>query len=231
MFDFVLLAAIEDWLKFAIPLVFFIIYALNQLLTASKSKAATTRENPPRRRPEGAERPLQPSRQQTAQPTGGQAQLNAEIEQFLKRAGERRGDRMRRESPVKPAPKSPPKPPPREQPRDAESPRREFDNLATSVEKHLGDRGFKQRAEHLADDIVRADQQMEDHMQKAFSRKVGTLSEGGAIADVPVTDSSPVAVTEHSETAVALAALLSNPQTLKQMIVLNEILTRPEIRW
>ena len=59
----------------------------------------------------------------------------------------------------------------------SEPERRELSTVAESVEKHMADRGFNQRAEHLADDIVRADQQMESHLQKAFGHRVGTLGD------------------------------------------------------
>lgn len=228
MLEFLPLAAVEDWLKIIVPLVFFVIYAINQLLTASKTKPAQPPNNPPRRKPEMAERPLRPAQRQAQPAPGGQAPLNAEIEQFLKRASERRGGRESTE-------KAPPKAPPRqlrETSVDVEpiTPQG-FTEVAASVEKHLGDRGFKQRAEHLADDIVRADQQMEEHLQKAFSRKVGTLGDSEPRAAAPVTDAEPVAQAERSPAATALAGLLSNPQNLKQAIVLNEILQRPESRW
>jgi hypothetical protein len=241
MLAFLPLAAVEDWLKFVIPLVFFIIYAINHLISAAKANASQARNNQQRRKLEGAERPPRPPQQQAAeggsgqapggQAPGGQAQLNAEIEQFLKRATERRGERPRREAALKTPPKAPPKPP-RERVVDVEPiPRRDFGNVASSVEKHLGDRGFRDRAEHLADDIVRADQQMEQHLQKAFGHKVGTLSDAATQSVTPATDAEPVSNAEKSATSVGLAALLSNSQHLRQMVVLNEILQRPEHRW
>ncbi len=229
------LAAIEDWLRFAVPLVFIIVYVVNHLLSALRS-GPTPPRNEPRRKLDAGPRPPRPPKPQAAQPTPEQAKLNTEIEQFLKRASERKGERLKRESPVKPAPK-PPKPAPKQPLRETAAaieplPQRSFDSVASSVEKHLGHRGFKQHAEHLADDIVRADQQMEDHLQKAFSRKVGTLGDAKPSSAQPATDSVPAATTaDRSEAGLALAGMLANPQTLKQMIVLNEILRRPDDHW
>ena len=153
MLGFLLLAAVEDWLKIIVPLVFFVIYAINQLMTAAKTKSAQPRNNPPRRKPEMAERPLRPAQPQAQAAPGGQAPLNAEIDQFLKRAVQRRGDRGGREPAAKAPPKAQPRPP-REASVDVESvSSQSFSDVAASVEKHLGNRGFKQRAEHLADDI------------------------------------------------------------------------------
>jgi hypothetical protein len=229
------LAAIEDWLRFAVPLVFIIVYVVNHLLAALRSGPTAPRKDP-RRKADAGPRPPRPPQPQPAQPTPEQAKLNTEIEQFLKRASERKGERLKRESPVTPAPKPPkkaPKQPLRETSVAVEPlPQRSFDAVASSVEQHLGSRGFKQRTEHLADDIVRADQQMEDHLQKAFSRKVGTLGDAKPSGAQPATDAVPAATTtDRSEAGLALAGMLANPQTLKQMIVLHEILQRPDDHW
>jgi hypothetical protein len=229
----ILIAAAEDWirliLKFIVPIIFVVIYLYNQLLSASKPKVPQPR---PQRRPEG-ERALRP-----AQPPAKGApasKLNDEIEQFLKRANDRRGDRAQREK--RPSVKAPSKAPPKplvETPLDAEVvERREFSSVSDSVEKHLANRGFSQRSEHLADDIVRADQQMEQHLQKSFSRRVGTFGDSAAqtAKEAPLTDTEPVVQNAAPSGASILGALLSNPLELKQAIVLNEILTRPEHRW
>lgn len=103
--------------------------------------------------------------------------------------------------------------------------------MSESVERHLGTRSFNERTEHLADDITRADQQMEEHMQKAFNRRVGTLDEATPKASAPATDTRPLATIEQPSAATAIAAMLANPAEIKQAIVLSEILARPEHRW
>ena len=223
-----LLFAAADWVSFIIPIVFFVIYALNQLFGA-KPKAPATR---PPRRPE-AERPVRPP--QPASSPGPSSKLNDEIEQFLKRANDRRSDRPQRERAANVA--RPPKPaakPRAEKPVAAEVVERsERNSVSESVEKHLANRQFTQRSEHLADEIVRADEQMEVHLQKSFNRRVGTLgeSEAATARDVPLTDTETAVVTAPASSASIVGALLSNPQQLKQAIVLAEILARPEHRW
>jgi len=238
------LAAIEDWLRFAVPLVFIIIYVVNHLLTALRAAPAAQR-NDPRRKVDAGPRPPRPPQPQTPTTTPEQAKLNTEIEQFLKRAGERQGERLKRESPVKPVQRPPkqtakqaPKQTPRQPTREASVaveplPQRSFDSVASSVEKHLGHRGgLEARSQHLAEDISLADEHMEDHLRRAFNRKVGTLGESKPSGSQPATDSVPAATTaDRSDVGLALAGMLANPQTLKQMIVLNEILRRPEEHW
>ena len=226
----VLLAGIQDWIGLIVPIVLFL-YAMIQLLLA---KAPQPQQKRPRRVPgEPVERPLNPP---PPKPGEQQTQLNAEIEEFLKRAGQRRQRSQRQKeptlkSPPKPAPRTiaapaktaPPPAPPPTQPR-------EISTVSESVEKHLANRGFGQRAEHLADDIVRADAVMEEHVKSAFNRKVGRL--GGAETSAPaapVTDVEPTVVA--ADPATAMATLLANPQNVRQAVILNEILTRPEHRW
>jgi hypothetical protein len=235
-------AGFMDLLTFLVPLVFFVIYALNQLLAARgqqpKNNPRERRPNPPR-----AERPMRPP--QPDQQGGTAAQLNAEIEQCLKRASQRRGERPapQRAARTTPPPKAPsrsparsPRPsappaPPREEPIDVEPVEtHSFDAVATSVEKHIGSRGFAQRTEHLADDITRADEQMQAHLQQTFDRRVGTLrDEASRTAAVP----ADVAEAQKAEPTIAagLAEQLRTPQGMRQAIVLGEILARPVERW
>lgn len=241
-----LFAAIGDWLQFLIPLVFFIIYAINQLLSGNKTKPQPPPpRNPPRRKPE-VERPLR-SEQPAAPPNkparGGQAQLNAEIEEFLKRAEQRRGEGPRRETLAQRPPEPPqrrPAPPEPAQRRPAPlepvggsegERRRELSSVATSVEQHLGNRGFSQRAEHLADDIARSDENMEEHLKQVFGHRLGTLGEPSPGRLTSTTDVAATISADASSTILALADMLTSPQKIRQAIVLREILDRPEHRW
>jgi hypothetical protein len=235
--DFNLLAAgIGELLSFIVPIVFLIIYVLNHLL-APKGNRPQPRQ--PQRRPaERAERPLnRPPLEQA--PQGEQAKLNAEIEQFLKRASQRRDDRSscgERVARAKAPPKPPPKPlgrPRSDQVVDAPpSERRPLGSVAESVEKHLSNRGFSERAEHLADDIADADRQMEEHLQKAFTRQVGTLAATTPLAGAgPVTDAPPAAAEKTLPAAATLAGALATPQGMREAVILSEILQRPEHRW
>jgi hypothetical protein len=168
--------------------------------------------------------------------------LNAEIEEFLKRAEQRRGESSRREVAAQRPPEPPqrrpvaPQPAPRRSPplepltRDAE-PRRDLSSVASSVEKHLGNRGFSQRAEHLADDISRADENMEEHLQQVFGHRVGTLGESSPGRLTSTTDVAATVSVSASSTILDLADMLTSPQKLRQAIVLREILDRPEHRW
>jgi hypothetical protein len=228
------LIAVDIWAWLA-PAVFLLIYLLNHLL-ANKDPAARQREAQQRRRaaPPG-ERPLNP-KPQPPQPQG-QAQLNAEIEQFLKRANERRLEKARRADPVRTpiaAPKPAAPPPPREKPVDVVPlEHRDFDSVAASVEQHLGGRGFNERAAHMVDDIVEADEERARHLKQVFEHRLGNLDSGAAIARQAPADveAAPLTREDPAATAKALAGILANQQNIRQAIVLKEILERPVDRW
>jgi hypothetical protein len=227
-----LLLAANDWLGALLPILFAVFWLINKLIATSKAANQQARKIP-RRPGEPVAPAAQPKQPGPAPPK--QSQLNAEIERFLKRASGQRSERARREAapPPQQAQRRSVSPPTRK-PLSEQGPagRRGFDSVADSVDKHLADRGFENRAEHLADDIVKADQQMEQHLQKAFNRRVGTLSDNQTEAAGPVTDvTTAPELPASSSAAASLSALLSNPQSIKQAIILNEILARPEHRW
>jgi hypothetical protein len=230
MFTFELIAVdLWGWL---VPAVFIVIYLINHLLSAGKG-AGQQPAGQQRRRPAG-ERPLRP---QGAPEKGGQTQINTEIEQFLKRANQRRMEKGQREAvPARPKPKEPPKPlsqPLSEQAVDViPLEHRDFDSVSASVQQHLGGHQFDERAGHLADDISQADENMERHLQQAFGHRLGSLSNSDPLASsTPVTDVQPMATDGRTATAKALAGLLANQDNIRQAIMLKEILERPVDRW
>lgn len=150
---------------------------------------------------------------------GGRDPLKDEIGEFLRRAAERRGGTAA-PAPTRPVP-APPRPVrPAQPPVTAEvvPPRPpQLSTLKTHVgEKRVGTTG-------LGHDIEQADEEMEKHLQAVFEHRVGTLSRADAEA-MARTASSPTA-------SIGLIAMLQDPLSLRQAIVLNEILNRPEHRW
>lgn len=229
MFNLPLIADVWPWL---VGVVFFVIYLLNHLLSA-KNGAAKQREAQQRRRMAQAERPPRPQGQPQQ---GGKSQLNAEIEQFLKRANERRLEKARRAQPVRST--GPARPNPQPTPEAEEvlevvplEPH-DFDSVAASVQQHLGGRSFEQRAEHLADDITQTDEQRARHFKQVFDHRLGNLDTGLVDPNAPTDVTGPPVTREDPNAmAKAMAGLLANHQNLRQAIVLKEILERPVDRW
>jgi len=232
---------LADVWELLVPAVIIVVYLISHLWGAAQSASKQQQrqqqprpqgQNQQRRRQQPGEPadPRQPAAQREAK-AGNQSQLNAEIEQFLKRAHQRRQDKSRGESAPRKNPSAPLQPVPvAAQVVETPSERRPFDSVAQSVSEHLDNRRFEQRAEHLADDIRRSQQEMTRHLEEAFDQRVGSLGSlgeplGGSTQ--PAAGPSP----EQAAQAKATAGLLVSPQNIRQAVLLKEILERPVDRW
>jgi hypothetical protein len=151
--------------------------------------------------------------------------MSNEIEEFLRRAAQRRAARQ---------------PPPDieilDTPVDVEIVEAEpvvAEDVATHVAKHLNTREFSERTSHLGEHVGMADDDMDAHLHQKFDHKLGRL--GGALKS-QVSDSDASAYEQPqaapaSSGATEIAKLLRTPQNVRNAIVLSEILTRPEHRW
>jgi hypothetical protein len=102
----------------------------------------------------------------------------------------------------------------------------------TSVEQHvaqhLDTRAFDERATHLTDELDQADERMEDRVRQSLDH---TLSQLGAAAGGVVSvqqQAERTQLSSYAAAAVGLAHLLADPQNLRQAIILNEVLRRPD---
>lgn len=94
-------------------------------------------------------------------------------------------------------------------------------SVGDHVHEHLDHSGFEQRAERLGDRVESADDKMSQHIHDVFDHQVGRLhsqfvDDPNSISDdPPPTDVQPNWIVD----------MLRNPATLRQVIVLNEIMT------
>ncbi len=150
------------------------------------------------------------------------ADVDDEISQFLRSAAERRGQprQQARQQQARPA----------ERPveaavvADEPSGRR----VAEHVREHISNQEFAQRASRLGQQVSQTDDRVREHLHEVFDHQVGSLAK-------KPTRTSAFAEPKPSElpmtAAAGLAAMLSNADSVRQAIVINEILTRPEDRW
>jgi len=178
-----------------------------------------------------------------------------EVEEFLRRAAARRAqaEAQRRAQqganpPARPAPPVPPQRTPparlaqRLEPEDvvilepveaeiieAESvsgPRR----LGPAVEGlRDGSRQIGNRAP-TAYDVDQADENMEAHLHQVFDHKLGHLKKDN-IASGPAPPVASASDTRISEAAASIANMLRSPASLRNAIILNEIMTPPRHLW
>jgi hypothetical protein len=81
-----------------------------------------------------------------------------------------------------------------------------------------------QKVSHLGKRVIEEDQQFDVQLKAKFDHTVGTLA-GQTVA------SSELVPVESTTAAGQIAAMLANPDGVRQAIILNEILRRPMDRW
>jgi hypothetical protein len=101
-------------------------------------------------------------------------------------------------------------------------------SVAEHVQKHLDTRSFEQRASHMTR-VDQADEQMEEHLHKAFDHEVGTLAAQAKAKEAA--NAAAAAATASKVTAGGVAAMLKDRNSLRNAIIMQEILRRPEERW
>ena len=104
--------------------------------------------------------------------------------------------------------------------------------VADEVARHLDNREFAQRSAHLGEGIRAETQNIDSRVQSDLSRRAQPLQDRTAAATDKTTDVAAVVTTAAENTmAKELLATLSNPNSLRQAIVLSEVFSRPEHRW
>lgn len=242
-----------DFTQIAITLVIIFFAAMKALFEANKKPG-------PKRGPVVPPQPVnnpRPAIPNAPQPVGGQQadQLRSQVEEFLRRAGRPPqaaepqppqprptseiellvGDqarsskpeavaepvrgRAKRQSPEVPASDKRP-------PRRSVSPKRRV-TLAERAADREAVRLSKlpEQPPHLGKRIIEEDTQFDNQLKAKFDHTVGTLTESSSKPQATVT--APVPATP----AAQIAAMLANPEGVRQAVILNEILHRPSDRW
>jgi hypothetical protein len=161
--------------------------------------------------------------------------IRSEIEEFLRRASRGEGgpsDAARQ--PVRRQPATPPLPsrskalPLEAQVVDEKS---VGGRVGDHVKSYLDSSEFKRRTASLADDMAQADEKRSEHLQEVFGHQVSQLGD----AVTPTIASQESVSAEAPAIAVGpafdLVGMFGQPDKLRQAILLQEILQRPEHRW
>jgi len=205
---------VDNIIGIVVVILFIIVPAIGQLLKAAKPK-----QPPGQGRARAAPRPAA-------------GEIEGEIGDFLRRAAQARPAQG---GPRAPRPARPVVPPlvadaVHEQPVEAEivgEHRRELESTISTDQ-------FDQRTSRLGGEVVREEKQLREQVHGTFDREVSELSKRSSkpTGSRRKSRSKPRQSAALPETAAAgLAALLSNADSIRQAIVVNEILTRPEDRW
>ena len=169
------------------------------------------------------------------------AEMENEIEEFLRRAGKQREEAPKRPATIAqdlgrraPPPRLPQTPVVAEVV-DEDVPSGE--KVAEHVEKHLDSEKIARRTAQLGTDVAMADEHIDEHLQQAFGHDLGRLGRKRGKAGPPssqparIAQASAAPVATPTAEGLAMKAFIADIHLLRQAIVMNEILRRPEERW
>jgi hypothetical protein len=160
-----------------------------------------------------------------------------EIDEFLRRAAQQRSAQTPR--PIR-AQSAPPKKPPPQQPIRAEvvAPKPVGGQVTEHVQKYLDTGEFSRRGAELGEEVVtQVDREIDQHLHQVFDHSVSQLAAVPGEAATPPANFEPPELSDASALeipatfATGLTTLLTDPDSVRQAIVLNEIFHRPEERW
>jgi hypothetical protein len=169
-------------------------------------------------------------------PTPVNTNAKNEIEEFMRRAA------AKPRPTASAGPVRPPQPRPRpmvEKPLQAQVVSEEpvGARIGKEVVRDLDTQEFSKRSTQLGSEVAQADREIDQRLHQVFDHHVSNLElMPGEAATAPVVV-APLELTEQSlldipaTFATGLSDLLADPDSVRQAIVLNEILHRPEERW
>ncbi len=164
-------------------------------------------------------------------PKPAPAKVEDEIGDFLRRVVQKREAARPQQAPQAKA-RPPRRPAPRpEQPVRAEA---VAEPVVIGAGRDLTSDKFPRRDIELGKKIGKVEQELEQHTHERFDRKVGRIAPASTQPTTeaqPASQESEAAASMPSTAAAGLAAMLADTQSLRQAILLNEIIQRPEHRW
>lgn len=234
-----------DFIRIGVLILFFLGPALSKLFE-NKQKPGELKQPQPRPQP----RPVPGARQQANRPAPQQKpadRLEMEIEDFLKRAGKQGQNKPIQAEVIEPTlvstKRSKPKPISRPSLKVQEAAIGQ-ESVAEHVQHHIGSNPVGQNSGRLGSSVTREIDSMESHVHEVFDHKLGSLKESlPAVTnekddiDDRGTDSSvwedKGTKTRRAEAATALRNkslfdALRDPDSIRQAIILQEILKRPD---
>ncbi len=236
-----LLAAADVW-EMVIGAIFFILWTVGQLMGGREE--AKRKVKPKRPKPQQPVAP-QPGEwagagkpeAQPAAPRNQEEALRSEVEDFLRRAqGKPAQPKTTR---PKPAPQPPvesevarpvvvrtqqrakptPQPPRRQPLAQPITPELRREGVAEHVTRHLDTKDIAEHSGALGAELGQTDERLESRLHEKFDHDLGSLE--------PLEDQDEAKL-KRPDVAADIAAMLCSPDGVRQLIVANEILRRPQ---
>jgi len=97
-------------------------------------------------------------------------------------------------------------------------------SVSQHVKSHIDTSDLVEHASHLGEEVALADDRMDSRMQSTFEHRIGSLDSS---PDSAFSTTTTTTAKDVSPIADDLLNMLSNPKSIRQAILINEILTRP----
>jgi len=234
-----LLLAADIW-QVVFGIIVFVLYSIGQLVNAkeqAKKKPAQPRrpQRPPGQAPQG--QALAGQKPPAAGQNNQEEALRREVEDFLRRA---QGKPPKRELPARPQSK----PKPRKQksrrptagqlessaqllPSEAAQPATHLgqeghmreEGVAEHVASHLSSKQMIEHAKHLGEQVVLSEERLESRLHQKFDHQLGSLKQQ---------KKSTAPAARELSAAEEVVELLKKPGGMRQLVIAQEILRRPE---
>ena len=99
-------------------------------------------------------------------------------------------------------------------------------SISEYVQSHMDTTDVTEQAEQLGDEVALADDKMDARLQSTFDHQIGSLK--SAASDSAFATTTTATAQRISPIADELLDMLSSPKSIRQAILLNEILQRPK---
>ncbi|MCP4082117.1 MAG: hypothetical protein GY743_17925 [Planctomycetaceae bacterium] len=99
-------------------------------------------------------------------------------------------------------------------------------SISEYVQSHMDTTDVTEQAEQLGDEVALADDKMDARLQSTFDHQIGSLK--SAASDSAFATTTTATAQRVSPIADELLDMLSSPKSIRQAILLNEILQRPK---
>ncbi|MGI9429931.1 MAG: hypothetical protein ACR2NM_14815 [Bythopirellula sp.] len=189
----------------------------------AKKKQKPPRQRPPQRQPADLGQPvnLAGGEPRPPGPPNQEEALRNEVEEFLRRAQGKPPQPKPVPQPAAVRKPQPPRPtPPRKAPVAPVKPRTlRNEGVAEHVARHLSTQEMAQRTKTLGAEVALSDDRLESHLHEKFDHKLGRLQHHDAADEEKL---------QAANVAAEVAAMLRSPQGMRQLIIANEILRRPD---
>ena len=107
------------------------------------------------------------------------------------------------------------------------------EDVASHVQHHIDTHDISDHVSHLGEQVGQADEKLASHLHSKFDHKVGQMDQSEGFAGGETGPVEPIAPDAGGKgvSVDSIVQMLRSPQSIRQAIILSEILNPPQQRW